>query len=193
MMGIDRRPARRIGRWFPAALLLLCALARAQAPVVLELDGLDYEHRWSQAGQNEFTPAGQEDLQRWQDMLTLVVRDGMADGEALAGWGNRLLERYQQAGVIVRTDTRPATSTRPAEHLVVALLDGGTLVEAVFARLVLHDGAGMVVVRSRRAYGDSAAEEVGAWLGDNGAQVEQALMAWPLPPLDRITQLPQSP
>lgn len=196
-MGIDPRSARRIGRWLPFALLLLCAFAHAhaqtRAPVRLELDGLGYEHRWSQAGQNEFTPAGQEDLQRWQDMLTLVVRADIVDGEALAGLGNGLLESYQRSGVIVRTDSRPAAPDRPAEHLLVAMLGGGTMVEAAFTRLVLHDGVGLVVVRGRRAYGEGAAQEIGAWVRDNGVQVEQALMAWPLPPLDRITALPQSP
>ena len=33
--------------------------------------GVEYFHRWSQADQHEFTPAKQEDLDRWADMITI--------------------------------------------------------------------------------------------------------------------------
>jgi hypothetical protein len=38
--------------------------------------GVDYFHRWSKNSQHEFTPAGQEDLEKWS---------GHADGECLPG------------------------------------------------------------------------------------------------------------
>jgi hypothetical protein len=192
-MPIEPRHARRTVRGLLAAFLLLAAAAQALGADRLELSGVAYEHRWSQAGQHEFTPAGQEDLERWQDMLTLVERPDAADGEGLAAVANGVLANYQRSGVIVRIDSRPATAGQPAEHLVVAMLGGGPLVEAAFARLLLHEGTGLVVVRSRRAYGETAAEEVGRWVQANGMQVEQALMEWQPPPAARITALPQSP
>jgi hypothetical protein len=39
----------------------------------LSFRGVDYLHRWSKDGQNEFTPKGQEDLNKWQDMITINV------------------------------------------------------------------------------------------------------------------------
>lgn len=133
--------------WLLAALLAMAALGPAAAAETLVLGGVEYEHRWSRNGQHEYTPAGQEDLERWRDMLSLVVRSDVADGEGLAAVANGLLEDYRKSGAIVRTDSRPATPGQPAEHLIVALLGGGPLVEAAFARLLLHDGTGVIVVR----------------------------------------------
>lgn len=192
-MRIEHRQARWSVRGFLAGILVLAAAVQAGEPVRLDLAGVAYEHRWSQAGQNEFTPAGQEDLERWRDMLTLVERPDATDGVALAAVANGVLANYRHGGVVVRTDSRPATPDRPAEHLVVAMLGGGAMVEAAFARLLLHDGTGLVVVRSRRAYGEDAAGEIGRWVQANGMQVEQALMEWQPPPMARITALPQSP
>lgn len=179
--------------WLLAALLAMAALGPAAAAETLVLGGVEYEHRWSRNGQHEYTPAGQEDLERWRDMLSLVVRSDVADGEGLAAVANGLLEDYRKSGAIVRTDSRPATPGQPAEHLIVALLGGGPLVEAAFARLLLHDGTGVIVVRSRRAYGGEAATEAGAWLREHGMANERALWDWgPLPPIARLQALSQA-
>ena len=66
--------------WLLAALLAMAALGPAAAAETLVLGGVEYEHRWSRNGQHEYTPAGQEDLERWRDMLSLVVRSDVADG-----------------------------------------------------------------------------------------------------------------
>ena len=179
--------------WLLVALLAMAGPGPAAAAETLALAGVEYEHRWSRNGQNEYTPAGQEDLERWRDMLSLVVRADVADAEGLAAVANGLLEDYRKMGAIVRTDSRPATPGQPAEHLIVALLGGGPMVEAAFARLVLHEGTGVIVVRSRRAYGEDAATEAGAWLRDHGLVTELALWGWaPLPPIARLQALPQA-
>ena len=179
--------------WLLPVLLAMAALAPAAAAEKVVLGGVEYEHRWSRNGQHEYTPAGQEDLERWRDMLSLVVRSDVADAGGLAAVANGLLEDYRKSGAIVRTDSRPATPGQPAEHLIVALLGGGPLVEAAFARLLLHDGTGVIVVRSRRAYGEEAATEAGAWLRDHGMVTERALWEWgPLPPIARLQALPQA-
>ena len=40
--------------------------------------------------------------------------------------------------------------------------------EAAFARLLLHDGVGYVIVRSHRVYGKAAGPAMSEWLGANG-------------------------
>ena len=157
--------------------------------------GVDYEHRWSKAGQNEFTPRGQEDLSSWRDMITLNLYEGIADGESLAGMANVVLGRYQLAGKIIYADSRPATPDSPAEHLIVALLGDPAYMEAVFARFMLIDGAGVAIFYCRREYGASAsvAQAIGQWLQDDGQKVENALMAldeFPTPAA--LKALPQS-
>lgn len=191
--------ARRRGIAGLWCIMLLC-LAVASLPAVaaqgaadaITFDGVRFEHRWSQGGQNEYTPAGQENLQAWVDMVTINVHPQVTDGEALAGLANTVLGNYQRIGTIVRTDSVPATAAQPAEHLVVALLAGNGVVEAAFARFILRDGVGYVVVRSRRAYGEDPGTEAVAWLQANAAAQEAALMRWhQLPPLPALQALGQ--
>lgn len=93
----------------------------------------------------------------------------------------------------MRTDSKPRTPQRPAEHLVVALLGNPNFLEAAFARFVLVDGVGFVTVYSHRVYGKDAAGAMGDWLKSNGPSVEKTLMAWDeIPSLAALKQLPQS-
>jgi hypothetical protein len=164
------------------------------AGVGIGFGGVQYLHRWSKGGQNEFTPAGQEDLGKWRDMVTLNVHAKVRTGDQLAGLANAVLGNYQGAGGrIVRTDSKPRTPQKEAEHLIVALLSAPGVLEAAFARVVMVDGQGMVVVYSHRAYGPQAGATIGKWLEANGQKVETQLMGWngymhPAP----LAKLPQS-
>lgn len=188
-----------------ASLLILslgCALApaahaqaakAAPAATSVRLGNVEYLHRWSQAGQNEYTSKGQEDLAHWRDMVTIDVHASAHDGDQLAAIANGVLGNYQKAGQIIRTDSRPRTPTRPAEHLIVALLAGPQVMEAAFARVVLVEGTGCVVVYSHRAYGKERAAQIGQWLQANGPTVEKTLMEWRgVPKLADLRRLPQS-
>jgi hypothetical protein len=158
----------------------------------LSFDGTPFIHRWSKNAQHEFTPAGEEDLAKWTAMLTINVHDGARTGEQLAELANRVLGNYQQAGKVIRTDSKPRTETSEAEHFAVALLPNPAFLEAAFARVLMHEKRAVVVVYSKRFYGDSARGEMGAWLKKNGAAVEQALMSWiGIPSLARLRALPQ--
>ena len=115
------------------------------------------------------------------------------NGEQLADLANRVLGNYRSHGKIMRTDSKPRTAQRPAEHLIVALLANQDLVEAVFPRVVLVDGVGIVAVTSHRAYGKGAAEAIGEWLKANGPAREGTLMSWgKIPSAAVLKQLPQS-
>jgi hypothetical protein len=181
-------------------VLLLGAIAPAAAkeavatkPMTLRFGGVDYVHRWSQKGQNEFTPPAQPDLARWQDMVTINLHEEVGNGDQLAAMANAVLGGYQRNGKIVRTDSKPLTPQRPAEHLAVAILAAPGLVEAVFARFVLVGGRGMVVVYSHRAYGTNAAATIGGWLQAKGPSVEATLMAWQgMPQPAQLRALPQA-
>nr|WP_141105093.1 hypothetical protein [Chromobacterium sp. ASV5] len=155
--------------------------------------GVDYQHRWSKSGQNEFTPQGQSDLNAWHDMMTLNVYDSVGNGEQLAEAANQVLGNYQRAGKILRTDSRPRTAERPAEHLIAAVLGSPAFLEAAFARFVMVDGVGVVAVYSHRVYGKQAGPAMSEWLKANGQQVESALMSWGmLPTPAALKALPQS-
>jgi hypothetical protein len=58
--------------------------------------GVEYTLRLSQGTQHEFTPAGQEDLDSWTDMLTLNLYPEATTGEVLAGVANSRPRQLQE-------------------------------------------------------------------------------------------------
>jgi hypothetical protein len=182
-------------------LVLASPLAQAQksggAPganaISLNFRGVEYVHRWSKNGQNEFTPNGEIDLARWQNMITVNVHEAVGNGDQLADLANRVLANYQSNGKIIRTDSKPRTPQQPAEHVIVAVLGQPAFLEAAFARLVLVDDKGFVVVYSHRIYDQNAGPAMSDWLRANGPATENALMSWTgLPSVTALKKLPQS-
>ncbi len=183
------RPLRSLA----AILALLPALALAAGAEELSFDNVNYQHRWSKNGQNEFTPPAETDLNHWTDMITINVIDQATDGDKLAQLANLVLKRYQTAGKVVRTNSIARSETRPAEHYIAAVLGNPGFLEAVFARFVLVDGTGLIIIHSHRVYGAQAGNELSQWLRANGPGQEQILMAWTgAPSLQALRQLPQS-
>ena len=143
----------------------------------IKFNGSDYYFRWSQAGQYEFTPAGQEDLNSWTEMLTLRVYPKIIDGDSLATQANGVLSNYKNSkGNILRTNSIPSTAEKPAEHFIAAMLGGPQFLEFAAARFLLVGGKGVGVIYSRRAYGTQAPQELGPWVVQNGAPVEKVMM-----------------
>ncbi len=56
-----------------------------------------YFHRWSQNDQHEFTPEGQQDLDKWSDMITANAYPDVDDGKRLAEKANAVLEKLQES------------------------------------------------------------------------------------------------
>jgi hypothetical protein len=183
-----------IASLFVVSVLLPVTDSAAQSKATtLTFGGTDYLHRWSKGGQNEFTPEGDRDLARWRDMVTINTHESVRNGDQLAALANSIVGNYQKHGKIVRTDSKPRTQQRPAEHLIVAVLGNAELLEAVFARVVLVDGVGEVAVYSHRIYGKEAGGPMSEWLKTNGPSIEKSLMAWDkIPSLAGLRQLPQS-
>lgn len=191
----------RAFRKYRAVLIAIALLASVLTPVsaqspatsTLTFNGTDFHHRWSKSGQHEFTPAGQEDLSRWQDMITLIVKSEVRTAEQLAGLANALLANFERSGKILVTDSRPMTADEPAEHLIVAMLPGDTFIEVVFARTVLVDETGMFYLYARRIYGPDVSEDGSAWINDNASSVASAWTQWRgAPSLPELKVLPES-
>lgn len=181
-------------------LLSFAAGASAQSapkhrstPMTIRLGDASYVHRWSQNGQNEFTPRGETDLSKWRDMVTISVFENVTTSEELAELVNRIVAHYESQGTILRRDTKAATKNRPAEFLIVAVLGNSELREAAFTRLMLRNGVGYAVIRAHRFYGNSAGAAMDAWVRKNGRGTQTTLMAWSqLPSADALKRLPQS-
>jgi hypothetical protein len=166
----------------------------AQASVLqLSFRGTAFVHRWSKSDQHEFTPAPDSDLKSWRDMITLNLHAKVRQGEQLADVANQVLGNYQAHGKVLQTRSSPRTATRPAEHLMVAVLGTPQRLEACFARCLLQDGMGLVAVVSHRVDGPAAGPEMNRWLATQGQATEDALMAWDtLPSPARLNSLPRA-
>ena len=169
------------------SLAVACGLLDAQqtrAAAALEkfafvFGGVGYLHRWSKNHQHEFTPQGQEDLEKWSDMITLNIYPDARDGEALATKANAVLENYKShKGMVLKTTSIPRTPDRPAEHFIAVVFGRPNFIEVAFARFKLVDGVGCSIVYSHRIYGEKIGDQMSAWLSGNGPEMEKALMAW---------------
>lgn len=167
--------------FLPILAALTLAPTHAASPPVAAFDfnGVPYFHRWSKDTQHEFTPAKQEDLEKWADMMTVNVYSQVKDGDALAGIANAVLEGYQKHGAkVLNTNSVPRTPLRPAEHLIVVVFGRPTFIEVAFARFKILDGTGVSLVYSHRLYGEKIGDQMSAWLKEHGPETEKALMEW---------------
>jgi hypothetical protein len=141
--------------------------------------GVSYYHRWSQNDQHEFTPEGQADLDKWADMITINVYPSAHDGDALAAKANAVLENYKSHnGRVLKTNSVPRTSDRPAEHFIAVVFSRPNFIEVAFARFKFVDGVGCSIVYSHRIYGEKVGDQMSAWLNDKGAKMERTLLDW---------------
>ena len=147
---------------------------------------VNYFHSFSKGDQYEYTPEGQEDLNAWTDMVTILSYPKAKDGEALAATANAVLENYKANNAsVVKTDSVPRTRDKPAEHLIVVIFGRPEFIEVAFSRFKMHGGIGSAVVYSHRIYGKKVGDEMSKWLQVNGPTTERDLMKW-----DALPKLP---
>src|SRR5690349_11840749 len=122
-----------------------------KSPITLNFNQTEYLHRYSQNDLHEFTPAGQEDLSKWMEMLTLNFYPQVSDGESLARVANQVLENYKaEKAIVLKTASVPRTAERPPEHFIAVVFGRPTFLEAVQARFKLINGKGVSIIYSHR-------------------------------------------
>jgi len=169
------------------------ASAKGANVLHFNFNGKEYFHRWSKDNQNEFTPEDQADLDKWHDMVTINVLPAVQTGEQLSEFANKVLGKYAQFGKIIRTNSKPKTEKKMAEHLAVAILGDPKFVETVFARFVVVDEHGLGIIFSHRVYGEKVGAEASKYLREHGEEIETFLMAWDkMPHPSKLLSLPQS-
>jgi len=153
-----------------------------------------YFHCWTQGDQHEFTPDGQEDLEKWTDMVTIWTYPSVKDGETLAKTANTILEKYKAAnGFVLRTASVPKNKDKPAEQFISVGFTRPEFREVFFARFKIHNGTGAAIIYSHRAYGQDAREKMRVWVALNGLTPEKNLMKWDeMPKLEEFKQSPVS-
>jgi hypothetical protein len=72
--------------------------------------GTDYLFRWTDGKLFEFTPRHQSDLDKWTEMVSIIVYHDVRTGEGLAAQANGVLENYKaHHGVVRKTSSVPMT------------------------------------------------------------------------------------
>jgi hypothetical protein len=173
----------------PRVLLFLVVLtgalgviSAADSKPAFAFEHVDYFHRWSSATQHEFTPARQEDLEHWSDMITVNDYPGVDDDEKMAQTANAVLGNYERAaGKILKTSSVPASDDEPPEHFIAVAFTRPGFAEAAFAHFKIVDGKAHSFVYSHRFYGDKAADQMNHWLEESGEKIEKALLDWDPP------------
>jgi hypothetical protein len=88
------------------------APAATAAKSAFVFGGVGYLHRWSMNDQHEFTPEGQEDLDKWSEMITVNVYPSAHDGDALAAKADAVLENYKSHNArVLRTNSVPSPAS----------------------------------------------------------------------------------
>ena len=178
---VDRLETAEVGRSNTAATTKVAAdtAATTEGKAAFVFGGVGYFHRWTQKDQHEFTPTGQDNLQKWSDMITINLYPSAHDGDALAVKANAVLENYKShGGRVLRTDSIPRTPDRPAEHFIAVVFGRPNFLEGAFARFKLMDGVGCSIVYSHRIYGEKVGDQMSSWLNDNSPKLEKMLMDW---------------
>lgn len=166
------------------------AAAPAQKPA-FTFRNTEFFHRWSKNNQHEFTPANQENLEKWTDMMTINAYPDTKDGDRLADRANAVLENYKRhEAKVLKTTSVPRTPDHPAEHLITVMFTRPGFAEIAFARLKLIDGKGFSLVYSHRLYVDEP-KAADAWVGANAREIEKALMEWNSIPSEKELNGPQ--
>lgn len=151
-------------------------------PVEVMFRGRVFVHRRTVERRQEYTPAGQDDLTTWTDMVTVTEHPAVRDGGGVAALANAVLGSYQRRGVaVIATDVVPPTAERAAAYFACVALRTETFTDVVFSRFALMGGQGRVVTHAHRVRGDDVAAAVTTWLDGNGAAVHEAIMAWEVP------------
>jgi hypothetical protein len=156
--------------------------AKKETAAAFVFADVEYFHRFTTGNQREYTPAGQEDLDAWTDMVTIFVYPDVKDGDALVAHANAVVDQNKASkAVIVKLDSVPKTKDKPAEYLLVASLAAPGVIELAFSRFRMYEGLGTSVIYAHRIYGKNmgtVGDQMSAWLAKNGPGTEKNLMTW---------------
>ncbi len=141
----------------------------AMAPKVA-FRGTEYLLRSPGGNGSEFTPAGQEDLHTFSDMLTFNFYPAAHDEEAMA----TITSRTRAIAEGAKATILPATVS--GQHYFAAVLPTPHGADFVAVRVVLVDKQAVGVFYTHRLYGETAAGAASEWAKKNAADVEKQLL-----------------
>lgn len=141
----------------------------------------EFIHRYSKGSLHEFTPEGQEDLSKWNDMLSIVHIGEAKNEEELKKLSDGLFKFYKQSGgKLFGMRVQDKTKDSPSEYLGGIIFAKENMTEYVKTKVVLRDGKVYALVYSHRFYLQIAKsqEAIKQWLTDNEEKNIYAMWDW---------------
>lgn len=145
--------------------------AAAAPPSKVRIGETVYEHRWSDGDFHEFTPTGQDDLDRYSEMITLPPSP--------AGRTAADLERYTdekatttrtRGGEVLSQRCEPATPTHVPDCTLLVVYAKPDHVELAVSKHMAAAGTIVPVLFAHREYGEGAGQRAQAWMASPAGQ-----------------------
>ncbi|MDA1075295.1 MAG: hypothetical protein O3A63_11125 [Proteobacteria bacterium] len=177
---IKTRPYRQIAGRYAVLVAVLTAFCASPAGAQhanqagLQFGDTHFVLRGSSENRLEFLPAGELDEKNWSEMLTLVYVPAATATADLVWVKSNILSHYQGSGTIYRSEQ--IERAEGGDHLIVAQIKRGEIIEVIFTRILMYDEQGLAVVFSHRFYGEEQFDVVDAWFDVNSEGVEATLL-----------------
>lgn len=155
------------------ASVLAAFLAPADAsrpPPSLRIGALTYEHRGSDGDLHEFTPAGQDDLERYAEMVTLPPSPARGEDELERYTDEKAEVARRRGGDVLSNRCEPATPTHVADCTLLVVYAQADHVELAVAKHMAVAGTIVPVLFAHREYGDGADARAEAWIASPAGQ-----------------------
>ena len=160
-----------------ALFLASFSAAIAGQPSSISFDGKQYVFRTSENSSHSFTPVEQANLSSRKDMISFVFADYVKTKSDLKSLAENLLSTYNTKGKLLKAVAGPNTSN-PDWFLLVAVMTGNNISEAIMARVSIENSIGVVMVYTHRFYGDDQGKDVVIWFEKNGYKQESNLISF---------------
>ena len=141
----------------------------------------DYIHRHSQGKLHEFTPRGQADLAKWEDMLSIVLLGEAKTEEDVKKLSDGAFNFYKQAGGrLFGMRKQDKTDKASAQYLGSVFFMKKTFSEYVKMKVLVRNEKVYALMYSHRFHLDPVKNQdvIKQWLTDNEERNIHAMWAW---------------
>lgn len=159
------------------ALSAFAVLAHAAPPPTLEAGGTVYHLRWTgDGGLAEYTPDGQEDLERYSDMISLAPTPAELRPDDMAAYARAMADQVRAGdGDLLSQDCVPDAADHVAECTMFVAYAQPAYTEFAFTRLVAVGADNVAcLVLSHREYGATSRAQAQAWLASDAGRARVA-------------------
>ncbi|HEY4560337.1 MAG TPA: hypothetical protein VIG54_06325 [Lysobacter sp.] len=166
-------------RHLAALAFSLAATNAVAAPPTLAVGNMTYVHRYSDGGLHEYTPEGQDDLDRFADMLTLLPTPEDLRAADLESYSIHMAAVHtRRGGEVLSRECEAATPVHVADcTLLIRFAKAGHVELAVDKQMATKRGL-VAMALAHREYGEGAAGRAVAWTQGEGQRRIADFIDW---------------